>query len=306
MSLVRRGEEFGRGRPRIKRRSSMVTSDMLSVPAVMPYVISKKNHERLNLAHDRSQRGKVTNILVKGPTGTGKSELARQVAANWGRPFAVIPVGGVDSANSIFGRVDLENNETVYRKGLLLQAIETPNCVIHLEEINRPENDKALNAIFSILDDTSRSVWIDEIAQLIRVADGVTFFASLNEGFEFIGTMPLDLALKNRFAIKLELGTLPEHYEAMMLSQRVEGLGVQEAKTLVESVNKLRVNQLAPIEVSTRDMLNIAEFQLLGMDFQSAFLTTVDSDPSVLEQVLLVKHMGGEETTVAVEEYTML
>jgi len=284
----------------------MVTSDMLSVPAVMPYVISKKNHERLNLAHDRSQRGKVTNILVKGPTGTGKSELARQVAANWGRPFAVIPVGGVDSANSIFGRVDLENNETVYRKGLLLQAIETPNCVIHLEEINRPENDKALNAIFSILDDTSRSVWIDEIAQLIRVADGVTFFASLNEGFEFIGTMPLDLALKNRFAIKLELGTLPEHYEAMMLSQRVEGLGVQEAKTLVESVNKLRVNQLAPIEVSTRDMLNIAEFQLLGMDFQSAFLTTVDSDPSVLEQVLLVKHMGGEETTVAVEEYTML
>ena len=284
----------------------MVTSDMLSVPEVMPYVISKKNRERLNLAHDRSQRGKVTNILVKGPTGTGKSELARQVAANWGRPFAVIPVGGVDSANSIFGRVDLEDNETVYRKGLLLQAIETPNCVIHLEEINRPENDKALNAIFSILDDTSRSVWIDEIAKLIHVADGVTFFASLNEGFEFIGTMPLDLALKNRFAIKLELGTLPEHYEAMMLSQRVEGLGVQEAKTLVESVNKLRINQLAPIEVSTRDMLNIAEFQLLGMDFQSAFLTTVDSDPAVLEQVLLVKHMDGEETTVAVEEYTML
>jgi len=284
----------------------MVTSDMLSVPEVMPYVISKKNRERLNLAYDRSQKGKVTNILVKGPTGTGKSELARQVAANWGRPFAVIPVGGVDSANSIFGRVDLEDNETVYRKGLLLQAIETPNCVIHLEEINRPENDKALNAIFSILDDTSRSVWIDEIAQLIHVADGVTFFASLNEGFEFIGTMPLDLALKNRFAIKLELNTLPEHYEAMMLSQRVEGLGVSEAKVLVESVNKLRENQLAPIEVSTRDMLNIAEFQLLGMDFQSAFLTTVDSDPSVLEQVLLVKHMDGEETTVAVEEYTML
>tara|TARA_R110002020_G_scaffold45519_2_gene130079 strand:- start:563 stop:1417 length:855 start_codon:yes stop_codon:yes gene_type:complete len=284
----------------------MVTSDMLSIPEVMPYVISKKNRERLNLAYDRSQKGKVTNILVKGPTGTGKSELARQVAANWGRPFAVIPVGGVDSANSIFGRVDLENNETVYRKGLLLRAIETPNCVIHLEEINRPENDKALNAIFSILDDTSRSVWIDEIAQLIHVADGVTFFASLNEGFEFIGTMPLDLALKNRFAIKLELGTLPEHYEAMMLSQRVEGLGVSEAKVLVESVNKLRTNQLTPIEVSTRDMLNIAEFQLLGMDFQSAFLTTVDSDPSVLEQVLLVKHMDGEETTVAVEEYTML
>jgi len=285
----------------------MVTpKNMLSVPEVIPYVISNVNRERLAIAHTRSEQGKITNILVKGPTGTGKSELARQVAANWKRPFAVVSIGGLDSANSIFGRVDLENNETVYRSGLLLEAIQIPNCVIHLEEINRPESDKSLNAIFSILDDTSRSVWIDEINELVHVAAGVTFFASLNEGFEFIGTMPLDLALKNRFAIKLELGILPEYAESMMLSQRVEGLDMAEATVLVQSVNRLRENQLTPIEVSTRDMMNIAEFQLLGMDFQSAFLTTVDSDSSVIEQVLLTKHMEGEETSVVTKEYTLL
>ena len=278
----------------------------LSVPQAMPYFITTTNRARIELAHSRSLQGRVTNILVKGPTGTGKSELARQVAASWGYPFAVIPVGGIDSANSIFGRIDLENNETVYRPGLLLQAIQTPNCVIHLEEINRPENDKALNAIFSILDDTSRSVWIDEIGELIRVADGVTFFASLNEGFEFIGTMPLDLALKNRFSIKIELGVLPEQAEAKMISDRIEGLDFQEARILVEQVNTMRNNRLAPVEVSTRDMLNIAEFQMLGMSFQSAFLTTVDNDPTVAEQVLLTKHIEGEETSVASDEYTLL
>tara|TARA_Y100000310_G_scaffold335850_1_gene418909 strand:- start:76 stop:930 length:855 start_codon:yes stop_codon:yes gene_type:complete len=284
----------------------MSESNTLSVPQAMPYFITTKNRARLELAHSRSLQGKVTNVLVKGPTGTGKSELARQVAASWGCPFAVVPVGGIDSANSIFGRIDLENSETVYRAGLLLQAIQTPNCVIHLEEINRPENDKALNAIFSVLDDTSRSVWIDEIGQLVHVAKGVTFFASLNEGFEFIGTMPLDLALKNRFSIKVELGVLPEQAEAKMLSDRVEGLGFLEAKTLVEQVNTMRNNRLAPVEVSTRDMLNIAEFQMLGMNFQSAFLTTVDNDPIVVEQVLLTKHMEGEETSVVSDEYTLL
>ena len=284
----------------------MSTSNMLSIPEATPYVISDVNRERIALAHTRSEQGKVTNILVKGPTGTGKSELVRQVAANWRRPFCVVSIGGLDSANSIFGRVDLENNETVYRPGLLLQAIQIPNCVIHLEEINRPESDKSLNAIFSILDDTSRSVWIDETGELIRVADGVTFFASLNEGFEFIGTMPLDLALKNRFSIKLELSTLPEYAESMMLNQRVQGFGMEAATELVQSVNLLRNNQLSPVEVSTRDMLNIAEFQMLGMNFQSAFLTTVDSNPAVMEQILLTKHMEGEETRVITEEYTLL
>lgn len=284
----------------------MTKSNMLSIPEATPYVISDINRERIALAHTRSEQGKITNILVKGSTGTGKSELARQVAANWQRPFAVVPIGGLDSANSIFGRVDLEANETIYRSGLLLEAIQIPYCVIHLEEINRPESDKSLNAIFSILDDTSRSVWIDELGSLVHVAEGVTFFASLNEGFEFIGTMPLDLALKNRFAIKIELHTLPEYAESMMLSQRVEGLSWEAATELVQSVNLLRENQLTPVEVSTRDMLNIAEFQLLGMDFQSAFLTTVDSDPAVMEQILLTKHMEGEETSVVEAKYTLL
>ena len=110
----------------------MTKSNMLSIPEATPYVISNVNRERIALARARSEQGKVTNILVKGPTGTGKSELARQVAANWQRPFAVVPIGGLDSANSIFGRVDLEANETIYRSGLLLEAIQIPYCVIHL------------------------------------------------------------------------------------------------------------------------------------------------------------------------------
>jgi nitric oxide reductase NorQ protein len=280
--------------------------NILIIPEKKPYVISSTNRERIQLAKKRSDAGKQTNILIKGATGTGKSEMVAQVAANWNRPFCIIPVGGLDSANSIFGRVDLEDGATVFRPGLFLQAIQTPNAVIHLEEINRPENDKALNAIFGVLDDTSRSIWIDELQELIHVAPGVTFFASLNEGFEFIGTMPLDVALKNRFAIKMELGILPSYAEAQIVAARVDGFTLEKATELVESVNALRENAVSPIEVSTRDILSIAEFQTLGMSFQSAFLTTVDSSPEILEQVLLLKHMAGEETSGLNNEYTLL
>jgi nitric oxide reductase NorQ protein len=279
---------------------------ILIIPEKKPYIISSVNRERIQLAKKRSDAGKQTNILIKGATGTGKSEMVAQVAADWNRPFCIVPVGGLDSANSIFGRVDLEAGETVYRPGLFLEAIQTENAVIHLEEINRPENDKALNAIFGVLDDTSRSIWIDELQELIHVAPGVTFFASLNEGFEFIGTMPLDVALKNRFAIKMELTILPEYAEAQILAARVDGVDLEAATELVKAVNALRDNPVSPVEVSTRDMLSIAEFMQYGMDFQSAFLTTVDTSSEVLEQVLLLKHMAGEETHGLDTTYTLL
>ena len=272
---------------------------ILIIPEKKPYIISSVNRERIQLAKKRSDAGKQTNILIKGATGTGKSEMVAQVAADWNRPFCIVPVGGL-------GRVDLEAGETVYRPGLFLEAIQTENAVIHLEEINRPENDKALNAIFGVLDDTSRSIWIDELQELIHVAPGVTFFASLNEGFEFIGTMPLDVALKNRFAIKMELTILPEYAEAQILAARVDGVDLEAATELVKAVNALRDNPVSPVEVSTRDMLSIAEFMQYGMDFQSAFLTTVDTSSEVLEQVLLLKHMAGEETHGLDTTYTLL
>ncbi|WP_220634223.1 AAA family ATPase, partial [Georgfuchsia toluolica] len=116
------------------------------------------------------------NVLVVGKQGCGKSSLVRQYAAVHRLPLATFQIGVLSEPGQLFGEYALENGETKYKQFLFPQAIRTPNCIIHLEEINRPEHPKALNMLFSILSD-DRQVWMDELG-LLQVAPGVVFFAT--------------------------------------------------------------------------------------------------------------------------------
>lgn len=138
----------------------------------------------LRIVHQISKKHPF-NVLVTGRQGCGKSSLVTQYAAVFNKPLATFQVGILSEPGQLFGEYVLRDGETRYNQFLFPQALQTPNCVIHLEEINRPEYPKALNMLFSILSD-GRKVWMDELG-LLKVAEGVVCFATLNEGEEFIG-----------------------------------------------------------------------------------------------------------------------
>ena len=147
------------------------------------YYLKEGHKQLLGYAANESKQGNVTNILVKGPQGCGKSTMPTQFAAVHNRPLATIEMGLFSEASQLFGSMVLENGQTYFKKGLFTNAITTPNCVVHIQEINRPESDKTLNAMFSVLDESQRRMYIDDADQYIEVAPGVTFFATLNEGY---------------------------------------------------------------------------------------------------------------------------
>ena len=277
----------------------MVTAHRLDVPEKGIYMVSKEHSMLLKAVETLSKRGLNCNVLIRGNTGCGKSELVTQFAAKHQRPLAVLEVGQLSESKQIFGYTDLRDGETVYIPGLFTQAIQTPNCVVHLQEINRPETDKALNAIFSVLDDTFRSVYVDELQSHVKVAPGVTFFATLNEGYEFIGTMPLDMALENRFEFKLEVGYLPQGIEHNILL--IKGLlGSEETTKLLNMVNALRHNTESPVHISTRDTINMARLIGAGVSLFLALKTVAGSSIDKLESILLSNQLtGGEDLDIA-------
>ena len=274
----------------------------LTTPKKSRYLISSGTKEILSTVDVMVEAGRNPNILVAGPQGTGKSELPVQYAATRNRPFAVLEVGRLSDPSQIFGFMDLKDGNTVYVKGLFTEAITTPNCVIHLQEINRPENDKALNALFSVLDDNQRSIWIDEIQDYVRVAPGVTFFASLNEGFEFVGTMPLDEALRSRFHFKIMLGILPFPQEMALLQSKC-GLSGSDAQQLMDTVQRLRNNNQASIFVSTRDVVNMADLISFHMSLERAIQCVLGGENDVFESVRLAEHIRGGTSTRTEEVY---
>ena len=223
------------------------------------------------------------NVLVAGRQGCGKSSVVNQYAAVYRRPLATFQVGILSEPGQLFGEYTLENGETKYKQFLFPQAIQTPNCVIHLEEINRPEHPKALNMLFSILSD-DRQVWMDELGTL-KVADGVTFFATLNEGDEFIGTELLDPALRDRFYILL-MDYLPSDVEREVLIKKT-GVSEAQANEIIDAIGALRSNSDLNIEVSTRTTLMIGEMVAAGGSLRDGIVTSLQTGKDSLESILL-------------------
>ena len=227
------------------------------------------------------------NVLVAGRQGCGKSTLVRQFAARNRRPLATFQIGILSEPGQLFGEHQLRAGETSYQEFLFPKAIQTPGCVIHLEEINRPEHPKALNMLFSVLAE-DREVYTDELG-LVKVADEVVFFATLNEGEEFIGTEMLDAALRDRFYVVL-IDYLPPNVETSVLHLKT-GVSESDALTIVNVANQLRSNAQEPLTVSTRHTLMIAEMVAVGATVEEAFVNSLQASRDVLESVLLSLHL---------------
>ena len=264
------------------------------IPDKKPFFISQENKTRLETIIKTRIKHPV-NILIKGKHGMGKSELARQLAAVNALDYNPIPIGSLQETGQLMGRYELLNGETKFMEGKFVQAVRTPNNLIHLEELNRPESPKALNDLFPLLDD-GRSLTHEQLGE-VKVALGVVFVATLNEGFEYTGIDPLDAALEDRFHI-INLGYLPPQLESTLILTRT-GLTGEPCTKLLQFVNKLRSDGQDPIHVSTRRILMMAELIVAGLDMRSAIISNVAMDMDKLESVLLHLDFGGQATGIS-------
>ena len=259
----------------------------LTVPETDPFFYVTNEMTGIIGKIRRISRKHPINILVTGRQGCGKSSLVKQYAAIYQCPLATFQVGILSEPGQLFGEYAIENGETRYKQFLFPQAIQTPNCVIHLEEINRPENPKALNMLFSILSD-DRQVWLDELGTL-KVADGVVFFATLNEGDDFTGTEMLDPALRDRFYTLL-MDYLPPDVEKEILIKKSE-ITESQADDIIGTVNHLRSMSEYNIEVSTRTTLMIGEMVAAGTSLRDAIAVSIQAGKETLESLLIALHL---------------
>lgn len=266
----------------------------LRVPDIDPdFFILNEDRVVLDRFEKMSEKHPV-NILVTGNQGCGKSSLVRQFAGIYNRPMATFQVGLLSESGELFGQQRLKDGETFYKEFLFPDAIQTPGCVIHLEEINRSESPHALNELFSILSE-NRCIWIDELG-FVQVAPQVVFIATMNEGDEFTGTDSLDAALRDRF-YRIHLEYLPLDVEQEVLIRKT-GIDEKKAKQVLSIIGRIRNNEQADLNISIRHSLMIAELVSLGSSLKEALIYGLQISRDALESLLLaVQVETGENET---------
>ncbi len=163
-------------------------------------------------------RGK--NIMMTGPAGCGKTMAAKSVVNSLDRPDFYFNLGATqDPRGTLIGNTHFEKDKgTYFSESLFVEAIQTPNAVILLDELSRAHPD-AWNILMTVLDYGQRYLRLDEQDNqaTIKVADGVTFVATANIGNEYTSTRVMDKALMDRFTI-VEMDVLSEEDENSLLN----------------------------------------------------------------------------------------
>ena len=163
-------------------------------------------------------RGK--NIMMTGPAGCGKTMAAKAVVNSLDRPDYYFNLGATqDPRATLIGNTHFDSGKgTYFQKSLFVEAIQTPNSVILLDELSRAHPD-AWNILMTVLDYGQRYLRLDEKdgSETIKVADGVTFVATANIGNEYTSTRVMDKALMDRFTI-VEMDVLSEEDENQLLN----------------------------------------------------------------------------------------
>jgi len=186
-------------------------------------------------------RGK--NIMMTGPAGCGKTMAAKSLVNSLDRPDYYFNLGATqDPRSTLIGNTHFDTTKgTYFSQSLFVEAIQTPNAVILLDELSRAHPD-AWNILMTVLDYGQRYLRLDEQngSDTIKVAEGVTFVATANIGNEYTSTRVMDKALMDRFTI-VEMDVLTEADETQLLNIMFPSVDSKVLTSVAKIANLTRV-----------------------------------------------------------------
>lgn len=182
------------------------------------------------------------NVLMVGPTGSGKTKTVRWVAEALDRKLFKFNMGATqDPRSALIGNMQYDKNKgTFLNQSHFIKAIQTPNAIILLDELSRA-HPEAFNILMTVLDNGQRYVRIDEKIDtpIIKVHPTVTFMATANIGAEYSSTRVIDRALKDRF-VPVRMEYLSEDEEFQLLSKLFPDVKHFHRKKVAKIVSMVR------------------------------------------------------------------
>ena len=220
-------------------------------------------------------------LLLKGPTGCGKTRFVSHMAARLGLKLSTVACHDDLAAADLTGRYLLKGGDTVWVDGPLTRAVREGG-ICYLDEVVEARKDVAV--VLHPLTDDRRILPLERTGEQLEAPPGFMLIVSYNPGYQNI-LKALKPSTKQRF-VSIEFDFLPKAQEIVVVASE-SGLDAARVAPLVELANRLRRLKGSDIEegVSTRLLVYCACLIDSGMDrrdaVRAAIIEPLSDDPDV-------------------------
>lgn len=244
----------------------------------LPYYRETGHNEKAVFEHAYQQR---LPVMLKGPTGCGKTRFVEAMAAQLGLPLVTVSCHDDTSATDLVGRYLVRGSDTVWHDGPVTRAARQ-GAILYLDEIAEAREDVIV--VLHSLSDHRRQLFVDRHDETLVAHPSFALVASFNPGYQR-GFKELKASTRQRFVFMSF--SYPEPAVEAEIVVHESGVDAKVAKQLVAIATKMRgMEELGGIDtVSTRALVAAGKLIANGLDARRAVRVAVveplNDDPTL-------------------------
>ena len=230
--------------------------------APSPYYRAQRNEEQIFA----TAAGLGLPLLIKGPTGCGKTRFVAHMAARLGRKLFTVSCHDDLTAADLTGRHLLKGGETAWVDGPLTRAVREGG-ICYLDEVVEARKD--VTVVLHPLTDDRRILPLERTGEVLVAPPDFMLVVSYNPGYQNI-LKSLKPSTRQRFlAIDFDF---PEPALEMEIVAQESGLPTNKVRPLINLASRLRELKGVDLEeaCSTRLLVYAASLIAAGMAPQDA------------------------------------
>lgn len=223
-------------------------------------------------------------ILIKGPTGCGKTRFIESMGEKLGRKVYTVVCHDDLSAADLIGRHLIDEGGTYWQDGPLTKAVREGG-ICYLDEIIEARKDTTV--VLHSLADYRRVLPIDRTGEMIEAHPDFMLVVSYNPGYQNVlkGMKP---STKQRFiSLSFDYPKADIEKEIIIKESGVDAEIAQKLVTIAGEIRKLSDNEIQEA-VSTRLLVYAAKLIRKGFDEYEACMHSIVESLSDEDEVLEV------------------
>ena len=220
-------------------------------------------------------------MMIKGPTGCGKSRFIEHMAWKLGKPLITVACNEDMTASDLVGRFLLDKDGTKWQDGPLTTAARI-GAICYLDEVVEARQDTTV--VIHPLTDHRRTLPLDKKGELIEANPDFQLVISYNPGYQSL-MKDLKQSTKQRFG-GLDFDYPEEDLEVQIVSKE-SGVDEATAKKLVQIAHRARNLKGHGLDegISTRLLVYAGQLISKGVEAEAAcsmtMVTPLTDDPDM-------------------------